>query len=196
MTEDISTIDPGNLRVSNAERERAGALLRDALDQGMITLDEFGERSAIAASAKVRGELTAILADLPAAVANGAVALTSPAAAESERPLELNAGMGNVNQVGEWTVPSRINARCSMGNVKIDFSEAICRHRDVWLHAECGWGNIKVLVPHGWTVVVESVSVGSGRLTNKVNSPGSPNLPVLHVEGSVSAGDIKIRYAD
>ena len=193
----MTDIDQGNLRVSNVERERAGVLLQDALDQGMITLDEYGERSAIAASAKVRGELSAILADLPTAMQNGAVALTSPsAAADAERPLELNAGMGNVNQVGEWTVPSRINARCSMGNVKIDFSDAICRHRDVWLHAECGWGNIKVLVPHGWTVVVESVSVGSGRLTNKVTSPGLPNLPVLHVEGSVSAGDIKIRYAD
>ncbi|MFC0430138.1 DUF1707 domain-containing protein [Kutzneria buriramensis] len=196
MTDEIASIDPANLRVSNAERERAGSLLQDALDQGMITIDEFGERSAIAASAKVRGELTAILADLPAAVQNGTVALTSRAAVDTERPLELNAGMGNVNQVGEWTVPARINARCSMGNVKIDFSEAICRHRDVWLHAECGWGNIKVLVPHGWTVVVESVSVGSGRLTNKITSPGDPHLPVLHVEGSVSAGDIKIRYAD
>lgn len=192
----MTDIDPGNLRVSNVERERAGVLLQDALEQGMITLDEYGERSAIAASAKVRDELTAVLADLPAAVQNGVVALTSPAAADTERPLELNAGMGNVNQVGEWIVPSRINARCSMGNVKIDFSDAVCRHRDVWLHAECGWGNIKVLVPHGWTVVVESVSVGSGRLTNKVNSPGLPTLPVLHVEGSVSAGDIKIRYTD
>jgi len=192
----MTDIDPGNLRVSNVERERAGVLLQDALEQGMITLDEYGERSAIAASAKVRDELTAVLADLPAAVQNGVVALTSPAVADTERPLELNAGMGNVNQVGEWIVPSRINARCSMGNVKIDFSDAVCRHRDVWLHAECGWGNIKVLVPRGWTVVVESVSVGSGRLTNKVNSPGLPTLPVLHVEGSVSAGDIKIRYTD
>ena len=192
----MTDIDPGNLRVSNVERERAGVLLQDALEQGMITLDEYGERSAIAASAKVRDELTVVLADLSAVVQNGVVALTSPAAADTERPLELNAGMGNVNQVGEWIVPSRINARCSMGNVKIDFSDAVCRHRDVWLHAECGWGNIKVLVPRGWTVVVESVSVGSGRLTNKVNSPGLPTLPVLHVEGSVSAGDIKIRYTD
>lgn len=195
MTDESATVDPANLRVSHAEREQAGVLLQDALDQGMISLDEFGERSAIAAAAKVRGELTAILADLPTAVRNGAVTLTRPGAVEAERPLELNAGMGNVNQVGTWTVPSRINARCSMGNVKIDFSDAICRHSDVWLHAECGWGNIKVLVPRGWTVVVESMSVGSGRLTNKVTSPGAPQFPVLHVDGSVSAGNIKIRYA-
>jgi hypothetical protein len=182
--------------VSNAERERAGLFLQDALDQGMITIDEFGERSAIAAAARVRGELTAVLADLPAAVENGTVALTSAGPVAGERPLELNAGMGNVNQVGEWTVPSRIHARCSMGNVKIDFSHAACRHRDVWLHAECGWGNIKILVPRGWTVVVESMTVGSGRLSNKVTSPGVSTLPVLHVEGSVTAGNIRIRYAD
>ncbi len=189
-------IDPANLRVSNAERERASAILQDALDQGMITIDEYGERSAIAASAKVRGELTAILADLPTALRNGTVALTSRVPAEQERPLELNAGMSNVNQVGKWTVPSRINARCSMGNVKIDFREAVCWHSEVWLRLDCGWGNIKVFVPRGWAVVVESMSVGAGRFTNKTNTEGDPGKPVLHVEGSVSAGDIKIRYMD
>jgi hypothetical protein len=189
-------IDPANLRVSNAERERASAILQDALDQGMITIDEYGERSAIAASAKVRGELTVILADLPTALHNGTVALTSPVPLEDERPLELNAGMGNVNQIGKWTVPSRINARCSMGNMKIDFSEAHCLHRDVWLHLECGWGNMRVLVPRGWAVEVEGVSVGTGRFNNKASAQGDPGKPVLHVEGSVSAGDIKIRYVD
>ena len=193
MTDEI---DPANLRVSNADRERAAALLQDALDQGMITIDEYGERSAIAAAARVRGELTAVLADLPTALRDGAVALTSTAPVDTDQPLELNAGMGNVNQAGEWIVPSRIHARCSMGNVKIDFSRAVCRHRDVWLHAECGWGNIKVLVPRGWTVVVESMSVGSGRLSNRADRAGDPSLPVLHVGGGVSAGNIKIRYAD
>ena len=196
MTDEIVPIDPANLMVSNAERERAAAILQDALDQGMITIDEYGERSAIAASAKVRGELTGILADLPTALHNGTVALTASVLVEDERPLELNAGMGNINQVGKWTVPSRINARCSMGSVKIDFSEAVCWHRDVWLHLECGWGNMKVLVPRDWTVVVESMSVGTGRLNNKARAAGDPTKPVLHVEGSVSAGDIKIRYTD
>jgi len=80
--------------------------------------------------------------------------------------------------------------------MKIDFSEAHCLHRDVSLHLECGWGNIKVLVPRRWTVVVEGVSVGTGRFNNKASAQGDPGKPVLHVEGSVSAGDIKIRYVD
>jgi len=103
-------IDPANLRVSNAERERASAILQDALDQGMITIDEYGERSAISASAKVRGELTVILADLPTALHNGTVALTSPVPAEDERPLELNAA---------WAMSTRsASGRCRAGSTR------------------------------------------------------------------------------
>ena len=191
MSDEIGPIDPAMLRVSNADRDRAAALLQDALEQGMITLDEYGERSAIAASAKVRAELATVLADLPTAVDQGA-SVAVPVV--HDRPLELRAGMGTLNQVGRWTVPSRITAHCSMGNLKVDFTEAICPHREVWLDAECGWGNIKVIVPRGWTVLVESMSVGSGNLVNKANAPGDPSMPVLRVQGRVTAGNIRIKY--
>ncbi|AHH93792.1 DUF1707 domain-containing protein [Kutzneria viridogrisea] len=182
----IEGVSPELVRVSNQERERAAALLQDALDQGMITIDEFGERSAIAAAARTRGELGTVLADLPTA---HPVTPARPV----ERPLELSAGMGDMRQVGQWIVPSHINARCSMGNVKIDFMQAICEQREVWLDAQCGWGNIKVIVPRGWTVLVGEMSVGSGNFSNRTE-PGSPGYPVLHLSGRVSAGNIKIRH--
>lgn len=183
----VGPVAAADIRVSNVEREHAAAVLQDAMDQGMITLDEYGERTAIALAARTRGELGVVLADLP-------TAQTAAHPAVTDQPLELRTGMGDVKQTGHWTVPSRINARCSMGNVKIDFTDAVCNHRQVELHAECGWGNITVIVPRGWTVVIGSTSVGSGNLSNKATDPGLPGYPVLVVSGSVTAGNIKIKY--
>ena len=54
-------------RVGTAERESAAALLADAAAGGYLDTDEFTERSAAAYSARTRGELDLVLADLPPA---------------------------------------------------------------------------------------------------------------------------------
>ncbi|GLH94943.1 DUF1707 domain-containing protein [Phytohabitans aurantiacus] len=52
-------------RVGTVERETAVALLGDALAGGYLEADEFTERSAVAYAARTRGELEALVADLP-----------------------------------------------------------------------------------------------------------------------------------
>jgi Domain of unknown function (DUF1707) len=56
---------PGDLRVSDADRDRALAELSDAFRVGRITADEFDQRSGQALAARTGNELTALLADLP-----------------------------------------------------------------------------------------------------------------------------------
>jgi hypothetical protein len=56
----------GNLRVSDADRDRALGELSVALQAGRISADEFDERSAQALAARTGNELIAPLADLPA----------------------------------------------------------------------------------------------------------------------------------
>jgi hypothetical protein len=56
---------PGDLRVSDAERDRALSELSEALQAGRITADEFDKRSGQVLSARTGKELTALLADLP-----------------------------------------------------------------------------------------------------------------------------------
>jgi hypothetical protein len=57
----------GDLRVSDAERDRALSELSEAFQVGRITAGEFDERSGQALSARTGQELAALLADLPAA---------------------------------------------------------------------------------------------------------------------------------
>lgn len=58
---------PGELRVSDADRERALAELSEAFRVGRITADEFDQRSGQALRSRTGQELTALLADLPLA---------------------------------------------------------------------------------------------------------------------------------
>ena len=57
----------GDLRVSDADRDRAQSELSEAFRVGRITADEFNQRSGQALRARTGKELTALLADLPLA---------------------------------------------------------------------------------------------------------------------------------
>jgi hypothetical protein len=74
---------PGDLRVSDADRDRALAELSEHFQVGRLTLEEFDERSGQALRAKTARELTALFTDLPAAQARTegtGVAVAVPAA--------------------------------------------------------------------------------------------------------------------
>ena len=65
MDTDARRFPPGDLRVSDAERDRALSELSEAFQAGRITADEFERRSTQALSARTGKELTAPLVDLP-----------------------------------------------------------------------------------------------------------------------------------
>jgi Domain of unknown function (DUF1707) len=65
MGTDARGFPTGDLRVSDAERDRALAELSEALQVGRITAEEFDQRSGQVLTARTGKELTAPLADLP-----------------------------------------------------------------------------------------------------------------------------------
>ena len=65
MNTDARGFPLGDLRVSDAERDRAVSELSGAFQAGRITAEEFDRRSTQALSARTGTELTATVADLP-----------------------------------------------------------------------------------------------------------------------------------
>src|ERR1700761_8903324 len=59
--------EPGALteRVADVDRDRTVTQLREAVVEGRLTLDEFSERVGTALQATTRGDLQAVMADLP-----------------------------------------------------------------------------------------------------------------------------------
>lgn len=174
------------MRVSDAERQHVADLLQKAVGRGLITLDEFTERTDRALAARTRGELNGVLVDL--------VDLRPAPAVPTEQPLLLQTGSGSVKQRGYWVVPRTITAECGMGNITIDFTEASCPHPEVTVHATVTSGNITIIVPRGWGVVMAEATSRMGNVVNKATDPPDPDQPVLRVHGRARMGNVKIRY--
>lgn len=157
-----------------------------AAGEGRITLDELEDRLEGVYAAKTYAELDTLVVDLP----------QNRSAAPDAQALVLETRSGKIRQVGRWVVPERITATVTMGNITIDFTEAVCRHREVRLDATCGSGRIIVIVPRGWIAVIDGLVTGMGHVINKANgSAGVDAVTTLWVSGKVGMGRIKIRYA-
>ncbi|MBP2339161.1 hypothetical protein JOF41_005339 [Saccharothrix coeruleofusca] len=58
-------MDERDIRIGDAERAQALELLGEHLGEGRLDVEEYGERSARVSTARTRGELMALFADLP-----------------------------------------------------------------------------------------------------------------------------------
>lgn len=149
-----SSVDPRDLRVSDAERTHVMSLLQKATGRGLISLGEFSDRSAMVIRAKTRGELNAVLLDLPGLSIAGrsldqareqtgsfdpsglgfvgdqpaGFAAGAPAGQQvsgAGRPATLELmGWGSRVYKGYWVVPSRIVIGGAGASTKLDFSTA------------------------------------------------------------------------
>ena len=98
-------IDPRDLRVSDDERSHVLALLEKATGQGLIDLNEYTERSAKVISARTRGDLNAVLLDLPGLqIAGRSVYDAHHAAAQPTRPVP-----GFSGAVGRFAVATSLD---------------------------------------------------------------------------------------
>jgi Domain of unknown function (DUF1707) len=87
----------GEVRASDADRDRALSELSDAFQAGRISGDEYDERSAQTLAARTGKELTALLADLPVERAHA-----TPATAADPARLALAARVAAVAAVAAF----------------------------------------------------------------------------------------------
>lgn len=169
-------------RAADADREDAAEQLRTAVAEGRLDLGELDDRLSAIYTAKTLDELEVITADLPA-----------PRVPDN-RPLTLQTKSGSLKKVGYWSVPSHIVIECTSGSVKLDFTQAVCSHREVTIEATVASGSLVMIVPDGWVVDLDDVSTTSGSLADRVKLPPEPGAPMLRVSGQVRSGSIVTRY--
>ncbi|MFI6815081.1 DUF1707 domain-containing protein [Nonomuraea sp. NPDC050328] len=181
-------ISPG-VRAGDADREEAADRLRAAVGEGRISVDELVARVDRVYTARTIAELSDLLADLP----TGEPPSTTP---QRDSVLELT--RGKLVRDGRWTVPPLIKVRIGgTGKVRLDFTAADCRHREIVVDLEVrSWFNdVTILVPRGWQVRAEEVRRQAlGAVFNRPPIPLAPDGVVVHLTGYVRAGDIWIKY--
>ena len=74
------------MRAADGDRNQVVDLLREALDEGRLTLPEYDERVAIAYHAVTYADLNVLLADLPRTRPEGVLAIPAPKSAARVTP--------------------------------------------------------------------------------------------------------------
>jgi hypothetical protein len=177
-----SSKDPARSRRRAGDGDRDAVIdeHRTAASEGRIAVSELEQRIVLAHEARTMADLENLVDDLTD---------------DSDVPtLNLRPSMGTLKQTGKWIVPQHIDASCGLFGIEIDFTEAICRHREVSVTASCGMGNIVMIVPRGWSVDVDGSSVNTAHIRNHATDPPDPQAPHLRVIGRAGSGRIRIRH--
>ena len=151
------------LRVSDDDRDATVARLRVAGGEGRLTLEELADRVERADAARTRGELEALTADLPHAVA-----------AEPRSRGWIVAVMGGAARKGRWRPPQRTYVLTVMGGAELDLREAELA-AEVTIIAVAIMGGIGITVAEG-----VSVELGGFALMGANGAPDDRPLPLPH----------------
>ncbi|WP_298326446.1 DUF1707 domain-containing protein [Haloactinopolyspora sp.] len=207
-----------DLRCSDVDRERVAEALRQAATDGRLTLTELEERLDATFKARTYGDLQPITRDLPqgpypipggssttqwqpsasdgaaAQQAGSAYPAQTQASAAPARPSErITAVLSTEKRKGRWEVPARIDVTTVLGEVVLDFSEAIVRSGEVDIYAGVVLGNVTLIVPEGIDVRMEQGANILGDRKMKLRSEPTPGAPVYRVRGFVLLGEITVR---
>jgi Domain of unknown function (DUF1707) len=187
----------GALRASHADRDQVAELLRVAAGDGRLSPEELDERLELALTARTYDELTALVADLPAA--GTAVSPTTPLSPAIAVPapkdlIRLHCSSGHAERQGRWVVPSRMDLKVTSGHITLDFTQAVITQPALHIDADVHSGYITLITKPGIVVDADDVTVRSGHV--HVRAPWGADVPVLlriDISGKCGSGRISAR---
>lgn len=179
MSEDVS---PARMRASNSDRERVSEVLRAAVTDGRIDMEEFEERLDRAQEARTLGDLPEITADLVPA---------------GEQPIQVNpepmvSWFTTLTRKGRWVALPDEQAGAIIGRTEIDMREALLTHNHHRMTVSTFIGRVVIDVPEGVEVRINGWSFLGRRSTNARSSTMS-NPPVLEIDGFCLFGTVRVR---
>ena len=178
---------PTPIRASDAERERSIALLRDAVGEGRLTLEEFSERVGLAHAARTDHDLAGLARDLPG---NPAESASPTAVSEAHR-----AFCSHLIRSGPWSLPRRSSWRSIFGTIDLDLRHATIAAAEVELQVHNVFGTVTVVVPEGAVVEVEGGGLFASEDVQMPETPPLPGAPVIRIRTSGPGGMLQVRTA-
>ncbi|MFD4554396.1 DUF1707 domain-containing protein [Streptomyces sp. NPDC058469] len=191
------------LRASDADRERVAEVLRDAVAEGRLDMEEFEERLEATYKARTYGELTPITRDLPAAGATPPpVNMVKEAVDSGSWAGRIVGGVGSstaavaimsgFQRKGRWTVPKRFTCVAFWGGGEIDLREADFADREVEINCVAIMGGAQIIVPPGVEVVVRGIGIMGGFDHSQEGVPGDPGAPRVIITGFAFWGGVGV----
>lgn len=196
------------MRASDAERERVAEVLRDAVAEGRLDMEEFDQRLDAVYKARTHGELEPLVRDLPVPGTGPAASVAPPASSGTPTSWRGRIGgpassrgafafWGGFGRKGTWTVGRRFTAFALMGGGEIDLREARFEDRDTVIRCFAIMGGMAVTVPPGLDVNVKGVGFMGGfgeRGTAESSEPVAPDSPRVTIVGFALMGGVDVEH--
>jgi hypothetical protein len=181
------------MRISDAERDHASSILREAAGDGRLDLEELDERLGAVYAAKTYGDLEPITHDLPQTT-------TAPAPARYGRdrfggtPGSTWAVgiMGGFQRKGSWVAPERFSSFVFWGGGEIDLREARFAGPEVTIRANAIMGGIQIIVPEDAEVHVNGIGIMGGFDTRASGAGTATGGPRIIITGIAFWGGVSV----
>jgi hypothetical protein len=170
------------VRASDGDREALVARLQQALAEGRLDLDEFGQRAGAAYAAVTTAELAVLVADLPA---EPAVEIVGSRAPEVQTSV-----FGDISLAGP-TVPLRVST--VFGDVRMDLRGLRTGADRLDLYLTTVFGDIDVVGAEGVDAQIQGRTVLGDRKVSLAPVPRVAGTPRIVVHARTVFGDLKLR---
>ncbi|NEB74360.1 DUF1707 domain-containing protein [Streptomyces sp. SID14478] len=192
-----------DLRASDADREQVVERLREAVAEGRLDMDEFGERLEAAYKARTYRELAPLTRDLPGAGVSAPVNLVKAPLPEGAVDWSARIGgaasstsavavMSGFQRKGPWTVPRRFNCFAFWGGGELDLRDARFEDREVVINCVAIMGGMNIVVPPGVEVVVRGLGIMGAFDQREAGVQGDPGAPRVVVTGFAFWGGVGV----
>lgn len=195
-----------DMRASDAERERIAEVLREAVAEGRLEMEEFDQRLDRAYRARTHGELEPLVRDLPGVGSSSAApAVVRPRSGSAARwPERIGrpatsggafAFWGGFRRRGNWTVGRVFTAFAMWGGGDIDLREANFEDRETVIRCFTIMGGIHVTVPPDLNVDVRGIGImgGFGEHAKDEVLP-APDAPRVRITGLALMGGVGVEH--
>jgi hypothetical protein len=162
------------------EREAAFERIKTAYADGVISYDEMEQRLDGVLTAATGDEVVAVIADLPAVVADGA--------------LDIDAINGRIKRLGTWRVPRRIRISSEYGKVKLDLSQAQFESDKVEIDLQLTYGRARIIVPRSAVVDLDGLVTDWKQPSYRRPRHGPGSRPLIRITGHMEYGRLKVRH--
>ena len=182
----VDVTDPDGVRTSDGEREAIVERLRAASAEGRLTLEELVGRTESAYSAKTRGELVKVAADLPEQDPR-------PSAMQPAHSQRMVSVFADVSRRGWWRAEGTVSPMTVFGDVELDLRQAAVPTGQVHISAVAPFGDIEVIVPDGVIVELSGFSLFGRKKVDVRRSGSMQSPPVVRVQGFTVFGSVLVR---
>ncbi len=176
------------VRIADADRERAAALLERATGEGRLTLEEFSVRVGAVWAARDSAELDRVMQDLPAA---------PPPVVGIQQAEDIVNVFSSTQRHGRWRLPRRMRLSNVFGETKLDLRDAevggeALVDEAVDITGRNVFGSVEIIVPEGVEVELGGKVVFGERGMRLAPVQRLAGTPVVRVSITTVFGETKV----